>query len=95
MPYLERLWKIYEIVSTSNWFKQRKKLKKYYAKPSFHRVQIFNNDLVGVENKKVTVLLNKPVYVGQTILYLSKIEMYNLHYNIMKKKYGRFCSTLW
>ena len=72
-----------------------KKLKKYCAKPSFHRVQIFNNDLVGVENKKVTLLLNKPVYVGQTILDLSKIEMYNFHYNVMKKKYGRFCSTLY
>ena len=70
-----------------------KKLKKYCAKPSFHRVQILT--VVGVENKKVTLLLNKPVYVGQTILDLSKIEMHNSHYNVMKKKYGRFCSTLY
>ena len=65
-----------------------KKLKKYCAKPSFERIQIFNDDLVGVENKKVTLVLNKPVYVGQTILDLSKMVMYDFHYNILKKKYG-------
>ncbi|KAK3107612.1 hypothetical protein FSP39_018279 [Pinctada imbricata] len=65
-----------------------KKLKRYCAKPSFQRVRIFNEDLVGVENKRTSLLLNKPVYVGQTILDLSKLVMYDFHYNIMKKKYG-------
>ncbi|KAK3093489.1 hypothetical protein FSP39_016361 [Pinctada imbricata] len=64
------------------------KLKKYCSKPSFQRVQIFNEDLVGVENSKVTLLLNKPVYVGQTVLDLAKLVMYDFHYNFMKQKYG-------
>ena len=64
------------------------KLRKYVAKPSFVRVQIFNEDLVGVHNKQVNLLLNKPIYVGQTILDLSKRLMYDFHYNVMKRKYG-------
>ena len=43
------------------------KLKKCVAKPSFQRCQIFNEDLVGVENKQVNLLLNKAIYVEQAI----------------------------
>lgn len=63
-------------------------LKKIVSKPSFQRFQIFNEDLVGVENKRTNLLLNKPVYVGCTILELSKIVMYDFHYNVMQKRYG-------
>lgn len=65
-----------------------RKLKKLCAKPSFYRFKIFNEDLVGVENKKVKLLLNKPVYIGQTILDLSKLVMCDFYYNFMRKIYG-------
>ena len=32
--------------------------------------------------------MNKPVYLGQAILDLSKIIMYEFHYDYMKPKYG-------
>ncbi|CAG2255218.1 unnamed protein product [Mytilus edulis] len=63
-------------------------LKKCVSRPSFERFQIFNEDLVGVENKHINLLLNKPVYVGSVILELSKIIMYDFHYNVMQEKYG-------
>lgn len=53
----------------------------------FYRFKIFIADLVGVENKKVKLLLNKPVYIGQTILDLSKLVIYDFHYNFMKNLY--------
>lgn len=53
----------------------------------FYRFKIFNADLVGVENKKVKLLLNKPVYIGQTILDLSKLVIYDFHYNFLKNLY--------
>lgn len=53
----------------------------------FYRFKIFNADLVGVEKKKVKLLLNKPVYIGQTILDLSKLVIYGFHYNFMKNLY--------
>lgn len=62
-----------------------RKLKKICAEPSFDRFKIFNEDLVGVENKKVKLLLNKPVYIGQTILDLSKLVMYGFQYNLIKR----------
>lgn len=58
------------------------------AKPSFERFQIFNEDLVGVQNKQVNLMLNKPIYAGQAILDLSKQLMYEFHYKVMKPMYG-------
>ena len=40
------------------------------------------------EMGKVRVKMNKPVYLGQAILDLSKTMMYVFHYDYMKKKYG-------
>ncbi|XP_033725181.1 DNA polymerase-like [Pecten maximus] len=65
-----------------------KKLKKYVARPSFKRFTIFNEDLVAIQNDKVKLVLNKPVYVGQTILDLSKCIMYEFYYKYLKPKYG-------
>ena len=38
---------------------------------------------------KTKVVMNKPVYLGQAILDLSKIVMHEFHYDYMKKKYAR------
>lgn len=48
------------------------RLRKYVSKTSFERFQIFNEDLIGVVNKQVNLVLNKPIYIGQAILDLSK-----------------------
>ena len=37
---------------------------------------------------KIKVVMNKPVYLSQAILDLSKIIMYEFHYNYMKQKYN-------
>lgn len=65
-----------------------RKLKKLVAKPSFKRFKIFNDDLVGVEMKRVTIELNRPAYLGAQILDISKNLMTTFHYEVMKQKYG-------
>ena len=35
----------------------------------------------------IKVVMNKPVYLGQAVLDLSKIVMYEFHYDYMKWKY--------
>ena len=45
-------------------------------------------DLMSCEMGKVKVKINKPVYLGQGILDLSKTIMYEFHYDYMKRKYN-------
>ena len=42
---------------------------------------------MGCEMGKIKVVMNKPVYLGQAILDLSKIVMYEFHYDYMKPKF--------
>ncbi|KAJ8311292.1 hypothetical protein KUTeg_011153 [Tegillarca granosa] len=46
-------------------------LKKLVAKPSFERFQIFSEDMVGVENKMTTLLMNQPIYAGYKEMFLN------------------------
>ena len=63
----------------------RKKAKRLVNKPNFDRVTIFDKNLIAVHMKKTEIYFNKPVYVGQTILDLSKTLMFDFHYNYIKK----------
>lgn len=65
----------------------KKGLQRLVSKPSFESFTIFNSDLVGVKNKNVKLLLNKPIYTGMSILDLSKLFMYEFHYGFVKKQY--------
>ena len=50
--------------------------------------KIFDNDLVGIRKTKVTLTLNKPAYIGMCIPDISKVLMYEFHYDYTKSKYG-------
>ena len=49
--------------------------------------KIFDEQLVGVEMRKIKTLINKPFYVGFSVLELSKLHMYRFHYDYFMKKY--------
>ena len=66
----------------------KEKLRKLVAKPNFKSRKIFNENLVSVHMKKTSLLMNKPIYLGMCILDLSKIIMYDFHYNYIKSKYA-------
>ena len=66
----------------------RKKALKFTSKPNFDRATIFDEHLVAVHMKKTEVYFNKPIYVGQAVLDLSKTLMFKFHYNFIRKKYG-------
>ena len=54
------------------------------SKLSFMSQNIFDNDLVGRHEAKVTLRLKELVYFGINILDLSKILMYEFHYDYIK-----------
>ena len=57
-------------------------------KPNFKSGVLFVENLMGCEMGKSKVVMNKPVYLGQAILDLSKIVMYEFHYDYMVPKYS-------
>ena len=64
------------------------KYQRYVMKPNFKDGYPFSKDLFAVEMGKTEIKMNKPVYLGQAILDLSKTLMYEFHYDYMKPKYG-------
>ena len=56
-------------------------------KLNFKSGTLLGSDLMGCEMGKAKVVMNKPVYLGQAILDLSKAIMYEFHYDYMKRKY--------
>lgn len=65
------------------------KLRKLINNPRYKGNPIFyDKDYCFVEMHKKEVKLNKPIYVGFCILELSKVLMYDFHYNYIKKEYG-------
>ena len=62
----------------------KSELEKRVGHYSFKWSKIINRNLVGVEMMNSLVKMNKPFYVGNTLLELNKFHMYNFHYNVMK-----------
>ena len=56
--------------------------------PKFKSGVLLRENIIGCEMGKIKVVMNKPVYLGQAILDLSKIVMYEFHYDYMITKYG-------
>ena len=49
--------------------------------------KFFTENLSAIEIEKTKILMNKPVYLGISILELSKILMYEFWYDYVKSKY--------
>ena len=66
-------------------------------KPKFKSGVLFGENLMGCELGKIKVVMNKPVYLGQAILDLSKMIMDEFHYGYMVSKYGlqNYNSVTW
>ena len=64
------------------------KYKKLVMKPNFKDGRKFSENLMDVEMGKSKIKMTKVVYLGQTLLNLSKMVMYEFHYNYMLSKYG-------
>ncbi|XP_073979977.1 uncharacterized protein [Rhodnius prolixus] len=65
-----------------------KRLSKLIAKPNFLDRKIYDENLVGVQMAKTKLYFNKPIYVGLSVLDISKTVLYGFHYEVMLNKYG-------
>ena len=55
---------------------------------NFHKTKWFSENLLAIEMKKTKVKMNKPIYLGLSILEISKTLMYEFWSDYMKLKYG-------
>ena len=60
---------------------------KYTSRPTQITDKIFSKNYAAIHEIKPVLTLNKPIYVGFTVLELSKWLMYDFHYNFIKKHF--------
>ena len=65
-----------------------KKRSKLVSEPNYHTINLISEDLSIIEMKKTKVKMNKPIYLGLSILEISKTLMYEFWYDYMKPKYN-------
>ena len=58
---------------------------KHATKPTLISQKIFDKNFAAIHEIRPVLTLNKPIYVGFTVLELSKWLMYDFHYNFIKK----------
>ena len=63
------------------------KRNKLVSEPNYHTTKQFSENLLAIEMKKTKVKMNKPVYLGMSILDISKTLMYEFWYGYVKPKY--------
>ena len=73
-----------------------KRRKRLVSEPNYHSHKKFSDHLMAIEMKKTRVKMTKPLYLGMSILDISKILMYEFWYNYIIPKYGdkaKLCYT--
>ena len=64
------------------------KRNKLVSEPNYHTIKLISENLSITEMKKVKVKMKKSIYLGLSILEISKIIMYEFWYDYVKKEYG-------
>ena len=60
---------------------------KLVSEPNYHTTKHFSKNLLAIEMKKTKVKMNKPLYLGMSILDISNTLMYEFWYEYIKPKY--------
>ena len=64
-----------------------KKRRKLISEPNYHTINCISENLSIIETRRTKVKMNKPIYLGLSILEISKLLMYEFWYDYMKPKY--------
>lgn len=78
----------YKNIKIARSFEGRNGARAHIASPSFHSCTIISEDFILIELNKTSLMFDKPIYVGFTILDESKITMFEFFYFYLKRKFG-------
>ncbi|XP_071055042.1 uncharacterized protein [Onthophagus taurus] len=94
---MENVEKRVDIRLVTHWECRHKKpgVEALIAKPNFKSSKIFCDNLIAVQLNVAEVRYCKPLYVGFSILELSKTVMYSFFYDYLKVKYGNNITLLY
>ena len=87
MQILEKLWKMWQNKNIKFVLTERRR-NYIVSEPNYHVTMFFTENLLAIEMRKTQILINKTVYLGLSILDLSKTVMYEFWYHYVKAKYG-------
>ena len=65
-----------------------KRRKRLVSEPNSHSRKRFSDHLMAIEMKKTSAQMSKPLYLGMSILDISKILIYEFWYDYISPKYG-------
>ena len=66
----------------------KKDFLKYTSRPTYITHKTFGEDYASIHEIKLVLILNKPIYIGLTVLDLSKWKMYDFNYNFIQKNFN-------
>ena len=84
MPFSEKQWRMYRDIKLVTTDKKRNQLA---LEPNYHTPNHFSENLMTIKTKKTKVKMNKPIYLGMSILDTSKTLIYGFWYYYIKPKY--------
>ena len=87
---MENLRKMINVRFVNN----KKDFLKYTSKPTYVTHKLFNKNFAAIHEIKQVLVVNKPIYVGFTVLDLSKWLMYYFYCNFIKKIMLNYCSLI-
>ena len=67
--------------------KTDKRRNQLVSEPNYHTTKYFSENVLAIETKEANVKMNKSVYLGMSILDISKTLMYEFWYDYIKPKY--------
>ena len=73
-----------------------KRRKRLVSEPNYHSCKKFSDHLMAIAMEKTRIKMNKPLYLGMSILDISKTLMYKFWYDYFKPKYrdrAKLCYT--
>lgn len=60
---------------------------KYINAPNFKNFAVLSESLVAIQLQQTQIILDRPIYIGFSILELAKSHLYHFHYSVMKRIY--------
>ena len=86
---MEKPKKIWENIEPLNLSQEKEEKNYLVSETNYHTTKFFKENLLAIVIRKIEILISKLVYLGLSILELSKMLMFGFWYDYVKPKHGQ------